>query len=54
MIATKTKSDIPKGVEFLTIDVGNEFLYIYGIDHKSYLEITHTKNSEVKNRLILL
>jgi hypothetical protein len=54
MLTTKNKHDIPKGVEFITIDVGNEFLYVYNIDNKSYLEITHTKNGEIKNRLILL
>jgi len=53
MKITHSKRDIPLNAEFIRIDVGNEFVYLYDIDSKSYLDISHVKNEQLKNHLVL-
>lgn len=47
MKTSKTVVDIPRGKAYLKVDVGNEFLYIWDIDNKSYVAVSHSVTGKV-------
>jgi hypothetical protein len=48
MKTTNRLSKVPMGQHYIKIDVGNEFLYVYGINDKTYIEVTHSLTGKRK------